>query len=1118
MKKILLGASLLLLAGFLRSQNNLNIVVEKYYVANAADAANDSTGVTIPQGSVTYRVYAKMTQGYKFEALYGNANHTFSFQTSTSFFNDGANSGCVPSVSAKNLRHNASLLDSWISVGAAAPGKIGVLKSKDTDGSIGNVSGILASTNPFAGIPVKNEDGMVSGTPQAVSLVGITADGSTANDLSVLNGTGNLFSANNGSIASLNGSYGADTSNMVLLGQFTTNGVFQFAMNIQIGTPSGGVEDYVASSPVGNEIQLSSLTYSSCPNTLGSIGSILGQSSVCNTTGNTASYAIARVAGASSYVWTVPTGATITSGQNDTIINVNFPALYSTGSVSVAAQDVCGNSVSKSFSVSGPSAFSLGTIAGPGSVCVGAGNSSTYSVTAVSGATFTWTAPTGATITSGQGTNSIAVNFASNFSGGTLAVSAVNACGGIAPAITFTISGPLSITTNAISGPANVCNATGNTAYFSTAPVTGAGSYTWILPTGVSYVSSAASKYKGGNDSIEVTFGTTFTTGTISVRAINACGGGTTTSTYTVAATSATPSLSGSITASATDVCRFVGTNNTVTYSIGSTANAGSYVWSITPSAESSHVSIVSGQGTTSIAVKYLSGYDGKATINVVAENSCGTKASASKTLAATFVAPAASKAVNGTVTNPAPLMGTGIKTKYWATAESVTSNANDHLVYLWSLPTGVIQDTIALPNGKAYTGTDTIQVHFTNAFVSGSSISVAPSFPCGTAAAVSLKLTSVAPSAKPTTVTGPTAVCQFVNTGKAQTYTCSAVAGATYYTWSFPTGTAATILTGQGTQTVTVTFQTGFAGAKLSVAGADAGGAIAGAANTLTIAAPVVPHAPIEIDGPTAVCAYLGNGNVAYSTSPIPAINSYLWTAPAGASIVSGQGKDTVVISYPNGFTTGSLTVASVSGCGTSAVLSETVSAAPATPVVSGYKNVCSSTTTTYTVAEHAGSTYQWNWLKAAPAGATLPTSDNTNSYTITWGSAGGTLLVTETACGLASAEASYVITKASCKLVNGELVPEETGSAELSVFPNPATGTNFNFLLNNADGNNGALVQVKIYDVLGKEVYTNQVTYVDGTGATAVINTSGLNSGVYFVSATLAGNTYKQKLVINH
>jgi hypothetical protein len=57
-------------------------------------------------------------------------------------------------------------------------------------------------------------------------------------------------------MASLGGSKARPDSvnNRVLIGQFTTNGLFCYKLNIQIGTPLGVTESYVADSAVGSEI------------------------------------------------------------------------------------------------------------------------------------------------------------------------------------------------------------------------------------------------------------------------------------------------------------------------------------------------------------------------------------------------------------------------------------------------------------------------------------------------------------------------------------------------------------------------------------------------------------------------------------------------------------------------------------------------------------------------------------------------------------------------------------------------------------------------------------------------------------------------------------------------
>ena len=71
---------------------------------------------------------------------------------------------------------------------------------------------------------------------------------------------------------------------------------------------------------------------------LGAVGTISGQNNICGTpTG--IPYSIAAVAGATSYTWSVPPGASITGGQGTTSITVTYGAGSSSGNVSVFASN-----------------------------------------------------------------------------------------------------------------------------------------------------------------------------------------------------------------------------------------------------------------------------------------------------------------------------------------------------------------------------------------------------------------------------------------------------------------------------------------------------------------------------------------------------------------------------------------------------------------------------------------------------------------------------------------------------------------------------------------------------------------------------------------------------------
>lgn len=247
-----------LAASAAHSQGLENIIVEKYYVSNAADSAK-SEGL-LPVGSVTYRIFADMKPGYIFKALYGvntpGAEHELRIATTTRFFNNTDRGATSPNgITETQAKGNTVMLDTWFSVGAAADGKMGVLKTEDTDGALVNTDTILQNADMSAGIPIKTKDGMISGTPQPVTFVGTD---SLANlFFGDESNVGKLFSTNNGSVASLIGSVGPTADNKVLLGQFTTNGTFSFELNLQIRLDSTKVvEYYVAKNPMGSDERL----------------------------------------------------------------------------------------------------------------------------------------------------------------------------------------------------------------------------------------------------------------------------------------------------------------------------------------------------------------------------------------------------------------------------------------------------------------------------------------------------------------------------------------------------------------------------------------------------------------------------------------------------------------------------------------------------------------------------------------------------------------------------------------------------------------------------------------------------------------------------------------------
>jgi hypothetical protein len=268
MKKLILLSFLVFNLYNVNAQNGLeNVIVETYYISDGNDTSVNATGGVLPVGSVTYRIYADMLPGYRFQAAYGVTGHPMRIQTSTLFFNNEFLGSSTPGSIPKSFcGQNTVMLDSWLSVGQGCVNNYGVLKSMDNGvATVTNIDGVLQNNAPAMGIPLTQQDGFMNngqaGAPQSVTFVGITASEFDAQN----DGTnGPLFFTDNGSWASLNGSVGHDTTeNKVLIAQITTDGTFEFELNIQIGTPLGLTENYVAANPVGSEIQAPFLTYAS---------------------------------------------------------------------------------------------------------------------------------------------------------------------------------------------------------------------------------------------------------------------------------------------------------------------------------------------------------------------------------------------------------------------------------------------------------------------------------------------------------------------------------------------------------------------------------------------------------------------------------------------------------------------------------------------------------------------------------------------------------------------------------------------------------------------------------------------------------------------------------------
>jgi hypothetical protein len=239
----------------------------------------------------------------------------------------------------------------------------------------------------------------------------------------------------------------------------------------------------------GSAVKLSTLTVSeqaggSLP---AAAGPINGPSVVCKN--NIVSFSVGTITGATSYVWSVPTGASISSGQGTTGISVNFGVSSVSGNVSVYGTNASGNGTPSNLAVTVNSTPGQPvSINGSASPCEG--SSQVYSVSNVTGVTYTWSVPSGSSITAGQGTNSITVSVGTN--SGNMNVVPSNSCGVGTEQIKTIAVQLLPGIAGAITGPEQIDLANVVSSDYTTTAASDATSYQWeISPADAGTISGA---------------------------------------------------------------------------------------------------------------------------------------------------------------------------------------------------------------------------------------------------------------------------------------------------------------------------------------------------------------------------------------------------------------------------------------------------------------------------------------------------------------------------------------------------------------------------------------------------------------------------------------------------
>ena len=377
------------------------------------------------------------------------------------------------------------------------------------------------------------------------------------------------------------------------------------------------------------------------------------------------------------------------------------------------------------------------------------------------------------------------------------------------------------------------------------------------------------------------------------------------------------------------NVCKYVGNDSILTYTVPPVTNAISYTWTIPP-----YVNLISGQGTNSIRVSFANGFINPGTpnkqIRVKANGICGSSLPSVFYLAAQF--PVTPLTIVASTTNVCASLGTNVQIYYTIPKVAPASS------YIWTAQNGTTNIT-HVNDGE----NDTIVgVTFASNFTSGN-ITVQALNACGLSGSRSYLVTLNMPS-QPSLISGSTNACEYIGDGgQTATYSVSADVFIDNYSWILPSG--ATNISGQGTNSISFKYPAGFTGGTISVTGTNGCGT--SMTRTLSIDR-LSPMTPGNIDViNTQLCP---SREFTYSLATMPGnATSAFWTVPAGATIVNGQGTRSITVSYANSVVDGYVTVKGISNCATSATrfLIIKLPSCPANPSPEYTKGVMSTTPT---------------------------------------------------------------------------------------------------------------------------------------------------------------------------
>ncbi|HLG03666.1 MAG TPA: GEVED domain-containing protein, partial [Bacteroidia bacterium] len=233
-----------------------------------------------------------------------------------------------------------------------------------------------------------------------------------------------------------------------------------------------------------------------------------------------------------------------------------------------------------------------------------------------------------------------------------------------------------------------------------------------------------------------------------------------------------------------------------------------------------------------------------------------------------------------------------------------------------------------------------------------------------------------------PSAIAGAASVCS----GSNQTYSVSAAANATGYTWTVPAGAT---FTGQNTTSVSVTF--GSSSGTISVTSNNACGTSAPSTLAVTVN-------PLPVVNITPASATICSGSS--QTLTASGATTYAWTPSSDLSSSSGA----TVTASPTITSTYTVTGTS-SGCSGTQTVTVTVDAAPSPPTAASNSPVCTGNSLNLSAGTVAGATYSWTGPNGFTSTDQNPSIPNVTNAEV------GTYSVSVMVNGCSSADATTTV-----------------------------------------------------------------------------------------------------------